>query len=123
MKKILYSCIALLLIVTGCKKNQAGGPSIINGEVKHHDNFIPGATVYIKFNAREFPGRDSTVYDEKTTADANGSFSFKVYKGDYYLYATGIDDRPPYEYVNGGIPVTLRHKEEVNLIVAVTEKH
>jgi hypothetical protein len=123
MKKILFITLISFLVLSACKKNQAGGPSIITGEIKHHERHIPNAMVYIKFNAKEFPGADSSVYDTSVKADADGTFSFKCYKGDYYLYATGIDTRAPYDYVAGGTPATVRHKETLDIIVAVTEKH
>jgi hypothetical protein len=50
-------------------------------------------------------------------------YSFKCYKGDYYLYATGVEMGNPPEYVNGGIPVKVKRNEEVRADVAVTEHH
>ncbi len=105
-----------------CKKNQLDGNSIIRGKVVHHSKVIAGARVFIKFNATEFPGKDTNIYDAKVLADANGNFSITCYKGDYYLYGYGQDLAidPPYLVV-GGVPVKIRTKEQVDLQIAVTE--
>src|SRR5688572_9930555 len=86
----ILSIIAIFSFVS-CKKNQLGGKSTVFGKVAHHSKSIANATVFIKFNAKEFPGRDTTVYDAKVKADANGNYSFKCYRGEYYLYGFGID--------------------------------
>jgi hypothetical protein len=123
MKKLIFLLVIPFLAITSCKKNEPGGTCVISGVVKHHSKIIGDATVYIKFNATEFPGADSSKYDTHIKADANGNYVFRCYKGDYYLYATGIDDRVPPLYVSGGVPAKVRHKEELTVDVAVTEKH
>ncbi len=123
MKKyIVLSLCFIGLIFFSCKKNQLGGKSIIKGAVMHHSKPIANATVFIKFNAKEFPGTDTTLYDAKVRADANGNYSIKCYKGDYYLYGFGYDYAiaPPY-YVKGGTKVNIRNRETVEIEVAVTE--
>lgn len=114
--------VLLALISASCKKNALGGTSKIQGKVVHHSKAIPGARVFIKFNAKEFPGMDTAVYDAKVVADVNGNFSLDCYKGDYYLFGYGNDFaiQPPYVVV-GGVPVTIRKNEEVDLQIAVTE--
>ena len=106
-----------------CKKNALGGNAVIKGEVKHHAKLIANATVYIKFNAKEFPGTDVTVYDAKVTADADAKYSFKCYKGDYYLYAVGFDSaEPPPSIVSGGVPAkNIRSNETVTIDIPVYE--
>ena len=121
--KNIFLLLVLTSIVISCKKNEAGGPSSITGVVKHHEKIIGNATVYIEYKAKEFPGADSSLYDNSIKADAQGKFTFKCYKGEYYLYATGIDDRTPPLYVSGGVPAKVRHKETLELNVAVTENH
>ncbi len=123
MKKILFLTAVSFVLLSACKKNEAGGKSTISGVVKHHSKIIGNAIVYIKFGATEFPGADSSKYDTSVKADADGKYSFKCYKGDYYLYGTGIDDRVPPLYVSGGVPAKVRHKEELAVDVAVTETH
>lgn len=122
-KKIIF--ILLLFIFIGfnsCKKNELGGKSIIKGTVKHHNKIIANATVFIKFNAKEYPGSDTMLYDSKVKADANGNYLVKCYKGDYYLLGFGYDlDVPPPYYVKGGVPVKIRNNETVEIDIAVTE--
>jgi hypothetical protein len=121
MKKILtLSGLLILLCCYSCKKNQLGGKSTIEGSVMHHARLIPNAIVYIKFNAKDFPGADLSAYDDKVTADADGHYSIKCYKGDYYLYGVGYDDQIQ-DNVYGGLPVHIRNKEKVQVDVAVTE--
>lgn len=122
MKKIivLSSLLLLTLCFVACKKNQLGGKSTIKGSVLHHSQLIPNATVYVKFNAKDFPGTDIGAYDDKVTADANGNYEIKCYKGDYYLYGVGYDNSIR-EAVTGGLAVHIRNRETVKVDVAVTE--
>jgi len=124
MKKILLLLFPLLMLVLGsaCKKNELGGKSTIKGVVMHHTKIIPGARVYIKFDATDFPGDDVSKYDSYVDADQDGNYSFKVYKGEYYLYGVGKDYAiaAPYDVV-GGVAVKVRTKETITKTVAVTE--
>jgi hypothetical protein len=122
MKKFL-PCIIFLAFCFSCKKNQLGGKSKVSGKVTHHERIVPNATVYIKFNATEFPGADSSRYDAKVMADSHGEYSFRCYKGDYYLFGTGIDLQSSPLYVHGGVPVHVRNNEEVENDIAVSEHH
>lgn len=116
-----FIAIASLLLFS-CIKNQLGGNSKINGTVKHHSKAIAYATVFIKFNATEFPGTDTLQYDSKLKADENGQFLLKLYKGDYFLYGYGYDYAIPAPYlVKGGVAVKLRSNENSDITVAVTE--
>ena len=119
MKKlILFAC--LLIAFISCKKNQLGGQSTVSGTVLHHSRFIAGARVFIKFNAKEFPGNDTTKYDAKVVADLSGTYNFNCYQGNYFLYAYGYDDqlRLP---VFGGTSVKVRTNEIVSTDLAVFE--
>ena len=119
-KIILILFVSLLL--TNCKKNKIGGNAEIKGKVLHHAKSIAGATIYIKYNAKDFPGEDVTKYDTKVNADANGNFSIKVYKGDYFIYGYGEDkDIPPPYIVKGGAQVSIRNREVVDIVLAITE--
>jgi len=122
MKKII---LALVLVGSflACKKNQLGGKATINGVVSHHEKRISKAVVYVKFNAKEFPGTDSSKYDASIVTNEAGEFQMECYKGDYYLFGTGIDFRPGATYVNGGVPVHIRNKEKLDITVAVSEPH
>ncbi len=113
---------AFLLFAFSCKKNELGGKAVVKGNVKHHGKSIAYARIFIKFNAKDFPGNDTTLYDAKVSADANAFYSIKFYKGDYYLYAVGFDySVPPPYIVSGGTHVHLRYNEEKNLDLYVTE--
>lgn len=121
--KLIAASLLTIFIIGGCKKNDIGGKSTINGTVVHHATAIPYARVFIKFNAQEFPGNDTTFYDNKISADASGKFEIKVYKGNYYLYSVGIDNTSAKPDVRGGVPVKVRHKEVVEVTVPVTDQH
>ena len=121
-RKIVYFLFIICFTFFSCKKDQLGGKSTIKGIVKHHVKLIGNATVFIKFNAKDFPGNDTTVYNEKVKADINGNYSFKCYKGDYYLYAVGYDqDVTAPHIVKGGVPVNIRNNETVEIDIAVSE--
>lgn len=120
--KLILKFLIIGLLFASCKKNQLGGKSDVKGTVFHHAKRIPNATIYIKFNATEFPGSDVSVYDTKITADSLGNYSVKFYKGNYYLYGVGKDYAIPAPYdVVGGIGITLRTNEDKNTDIYVTE--
>lgn len=124
MKNILQIFIITILLasIVSCKKNQLGGKSSIKGVVMHHLTAVADAKVYIKFNTSEFPGEDLKLYDTYVQADANGNYSFSLYKGTYYLYAYGIDLNIPAPYtVTGGLSVTIKNKENLVKDIAVSE--
>ncbi len=115
--------IALAIGFTACKKNQTGGKASVSGTVSHHGKIIPGAFVYIKFNTVDFPGDDYKQYDTYVKADANGFYKFPLYKGSYYLYATGYDNAIAYPYiVKGGLSFSIRNKENLTKDIAVSEE-
>lgn len=125
MKRILL-LLVISIFALACKKNGTGGESEISFFVKHHDSVIPGATVYIKYGAKEFPGADVSKYDASIVTDVSGhsaghSHFHDLLKGDYYLYAVGYDSsiaRP----VTGGIPVNLKSSsEQKDVVIPVTE--
>ena len=117
----LFLLSAIIILSFSCKKNQLGGKSRVSGVVAHHSKAIPRATVFIKFNTKEFPGSDTTAYDDKIRADENGNYSFTCYKGDYYLYGFGYDYSITPPIVVGGVPVHIRNNEDLEINVAVTE--
>lgn len=122
---IFFACVVFALItLSGCKKEGPGGDSKINFTVKHHNNLISGATVYIKYGATEFPGEDVSVYDDEisTGSGASGSFS-ELYKGDYYLFATGVDSSIMLP-VAGGVGIKIeKNGDIVDTDIPVTETH
>jgi hypothetical protein len=122
MKNIIYTLLFISLAFFSCKKNKLGGNAVIKGVVKHHAKIIANATVYIKFNAKEFPGSSTSLYDASITADGDGNYKINCYKGDYFLYAVGYDEAVAAPHiVSGGVPVNVRSRETVDIEIAVTE--
>ncbi len=120
--KLIISIIFITFTFNSCKKNETGGKATLKGTIKHHNKTIPGAYVYIKFNATEFPGEDYYLYDTYVKADENGNYTINFYKGSYYIYAIGNDLDIPFPYiVKGGLSVSLRNKENLIKDIAVTE--
>ena len=121
--KKLWSAVVLISVAVSlmtCKKNALGGSSTIKGVVMHHSAFIPYSRVYIKFNAKDLPSLDTNAYDSHVSADASGNYSFKCYKGDYFLFGYGFDHSINLP-VKGGVAVHIRNDETVNTTVPVTE--
>jgi len=121
MKSQFILFLFILATLVSCNKNELGGKSTITGKVIHHSKVIPYSTVFIKFNAVDFPGKDSTLYDDKVRCDADGIYTIKCYKGDYFLYARGMDNAINPPTVVGGAPINIRNNETVNSDIAVTE--
>lgn len=93
------------------------------GQVMHHDELIPDAVVYIKYGATEFPGIDTSIYDDQVTVDTtDASFEFtNLGKGSYYLFGVGYDEACPCEVI-GGLPLSLiSDAATYETIVPVTE--
>ena len=119
---LFFLPLGLGLLLTSCTKEGIGGKATIKGMVMHHDNPIPGATVYIKYDATESPGTDVTYYNDHVTTDASANFQFvDLKKGDYYLFAVGFDSSITLP-VSGGVPAKIKKKTEtVEIHVPVTE--
>ncbi len=89
------------IIFISCKKDGIRNPDgtvVVQGNITlsvhnyHHSWAVPYVHVYLKKNAVEFPGRDSTKYEYSVQADSDGNAVFtNLYPGNYYLYATGND--------------------------------
>ena len=123
MKSIFHIAFLFLIAFYGCKKNQLDGKATISGSVKHHEKIIANATIFIKFNASELPGVDTTLYDAKVRADASGNYTIKCYKGNYFLYGYGYDNQVTSNNgrVTGGSTVKMRSNEKATIDLAVTE--
>ncbi len=123
MQKFLFIVATLIIFFSGCSKNAGtGGNNNIIATVKHHGLVIPNATVYIKYNATEFPGENTSVYDDYKTAGKDGKVKFEGLKrGDYYFHGIGFDTSIN-QTVIGGVPVQLLQKAGEKLIdIPVTE--
>lgn len=118
MKKhdmILWVMGLSLLTLTSCFIDDSGEPgpppdignASIYGQVKHHNDAIPHAKVYIKIHASEFPGDNTSLYTDSTVANEAGLYTFSnLYQARYYLYSVGYD--PDFnEIVKGGVPVNI----------------
>jgi hypothetical protein len=127
MKKIFF--ISLLLIpffeFSSCCKGGSGGDATLDCSVFHHSKPIPGATVYVKYNATEFPGTDVSVYSANAKASGTSN-TLKIeglHCGDYFLYGVGFDSALGLP-VTGGVHVQIKYsdrKKEQSENVPVTE--
>jgi hypothetical protein len=127
MKKIIAFLFlaSVTLAFNSCCKGGSGGNATLNCAIFHHSKPIPGATLYIKYNATEFPGTDASSYsDHKMAANNSNAISFTgLHCGDYYLYGVGFDSTLGLP-VTGGIHFQIKysdrsHTESTN--VPVTE--
>ncbi len=113
----------VLLLLSNCKKNRIGGKATLEGVVLHHSKPIPYAYIYIKYNATEFPGTDIKLYDTYVEADGNGNYNISFFKGNYYIYAKGLDYDIAAPYiVKGGLSIKLRNNELSIKNIAITEE-
>lgn len=123
MKKVrlLISILIGILLLSGCTEEGLGGKASITGFIKHHDEPIPNAMVYLKYAANELPGTDPSLYDTQTLADAEAKYQFEgLQKGNYYLFSEGYDSLI-FETVIGGISIELKSGEAFETDVPVTE--
>jgi hypothetical protein len=128
MKINTKALVGLMILFSGlfaCKPDPGlGGKAKISGTVEHHGVPIPYAKVYIKYDTNNPPGNSPEAYDDSTDTNSAGKYVFKyLYKGKYYLYATGYDSKwnPPSD-VFGGIPVEINlRKEDVVKNILVSE--
>lgn len=127
MGKFVVSIFFVLCIISfnACCKGGSGGKADITVSPYHHSKPIPGATVYVKYNATELPGTSPSNFDANYTATAN-SLPIKCSDlkcGNYYLYVVGYDSSIM-QTVKGGIGVKIKYKdrkENTNVNVPVTE--
>lgn len=80
-------------ILVGCTREDIVSNGVVSGQVKHHEWTVPGIKVYLKKDAKDFPGRDTSLYNLVSTASGmDAYYAFRgLPAGDYYLYATGYD--------------------------------
>ena len=117
---------SVLLFISSCQKGGTGGNNEIAAFPKHHGKSIPGAVVYIKYDAKEFPGEDVSKYDASGIAkimmgeDPHVHFE-ELKRGYYYLYSVGYDSAIA-QVVKGGIGIHIKTKDgETDVDVPVTE--
>ena len=98
---------------------------MIMAHVGHHSAPIKGATVYIKFNAKETPSDPENNYDLKITGENSEDHVHiqGLRYGEYYIYAVGYDSSLN-TIVKGGIPLKIswsERKKDLEVDVPVTE--
>ena len=125
---LMFSALPHTVLLSSCSKAGTGGQAEVSAYVKHHDKAIPGAVIYIKYNAEEFPGTDLSAYDKSVQTGVSshgaGHAHIKELKpGSYYFYATGFDSSIS-QTVSGGRGLVIKRKEkkaEIDLDIPVTE--
>jgi hypothetical protein len=126
MNPVLNFCkisfiILLMIVSASCHKEGTGGKSSVSGGVYHHSKLIPYSRVFIKYGATDFPGTDTTTYDDHVTSDVNAHYQFKDLRiGNYFLYGVGYDLAGPY-IVTGGVGIKLSYNKSSTTDVPVTE--
>jgi hypothetical protein len=118
MRIISILLLLFILVNTSCKKDDANG--VVKGNkniivtVWHHERILSGIKLYLKYNATEFPGNDSTLYDWSATSDLSGVAQFNdLFNGNYFLYGKGIDTGIGLEVIGGAV-VNLNDSTTVN---------
>jgi hypothetical protein len=93
--------------IDNCPEGRTGQLTMVF-KMLHHSRPIPGCRVFIKYNASEFPGPDTTKYDYAVTAENTSVYASvdSLNCGRYYVYAVGIDSLlDPSEWICvGGLP-------------------
>lgn len=125
MKNIILAIIiSATTLFSSCCKEGLDGKATVTAAIRHHNEPIYGATVYIKFNTKEQPA-SLNDYDASFTA-APGDSAVVIDNlrcGDYYFFSTGFDPNINLP-VKGGTPYTIRYgdrKQQINIEIPVTE--
>jgi hypothetical protein len=111
-----------------CQYGGTGGSTTLIIYPEHHGESIVGTSdyrdsVYIEFNAINFPGYDKSVYDLVRPGESGADHITVsgLRPGKYFIMTTGWDSTIN-ERVSGAIPYTLTATAgEVELIVPVIE--
>lgn len=135
MKRIgvqFFLLVTLLLLCT-CKKSDTvnsssggiHGTITMDVTVMHHTWGVPSIPVYLKYNATDWPGKDTTLYDVKQRANREGFISFpQLGPGNIVIYAAGFDSIFQ-AFVIGYTTVNLTKNDAnstVNITVTASEK-
>ena len=120
---LLFS--GLIIFLLSCEKDNAGpgGTAIVHGNISHDSRSIPFASVYIKYGTIDFPGTDTSLYDNKIAANLSGFYEFiELQNGKYYIYVEGYDQQIS-EEVNGGIGLRIEQEgQEMEADILVEER-
>jgi hypothetical protein len=125
MKKYFSTAVLgiIMLPFVSCTKEGLNGENMVVAHPKHHSVSIKGATVYVKFNAKELPGTKPTDYDANFVGKANEDHVHieGLKKGNYFLYAVGFDSTIM-QPVTGGLAIDLSKKSgETDVEIHITE--
>lgn len=114
MKHTLILGIMALVAFSACKPDAGlGGSAQIQMTVKHHDELIPGAQIFIQYGSKLSPGTSPSAYDDVVTAGVDAMATFaELEKGDYYLFGRGYDTTIQ-DSVFGGIPITIKKNGDI----------
>lgn len=123
-----HAIIAIALITAlftgGCCKEGLDGKATINATIQHHDSLIRGATVFVKFNAKEQPASKSEYDATYQLGPGESTLRIDGLKcGHYFFYAEGYDNNIM-QNVKGGVPFSIAYadrKDEIEIIIPVTE--
>lgn len=109
--------------IDNCAEGRTGTLTLV-AKMVHHSRPIIGCKVFIKYNASEFPGEDTTKYDYSVTSPSNSAFATidSLTCGNYYIYAIGIDSLldPVNWVVKGGLPYStalLSGTDSINVYI------
>lgn len=123
MKYTLFFGLAAMAAFASCKPDAGlGGTAQIQMTVKHHDELIPGAQIFIQYGSKLSPGASPSAYDDVVTAGVDAMATFaELEKGDYYLFGRGYDSSIQ-DSVFGGIPISIKKKGDIVVTdIPVTE--
>jgi hypothetical protein len=122
---LCFLIISIVLLSYSCTKPEKEY-AVIKGTVNHHEWEVAGMKVYLKKNAKDFPGFDASKYDDSTIASSGERFKApfvfrNLEPGDYYLMATGFDtlfNMP----AKGALQVTIQSNYDIkNVVLVVSE--
>jgi len=116
----------LIVIMDACCKGGTGGNATVVATIFHHTKAITGASVYVKYGAKDFPGTTTSAYSASITAANNSNtVTFKDLKcGDYFFYGVGFDSTLSLP-VTGGYHLSIKHSErnqEKDFVLAISEE-
>ena len=122
MKKLFVLLAIASVAFAACRKAGTGGDAEIQAMTMHHDTHVHDATIYVKFDAEDFPGSNVADYDLSAEVGADGHAHFSGLKrGKYFLYGVGFDSTIN-QTVTGGVAVQIKKKDEIKIVtVPVTE--
>ncbi len=114
-KKIfqLLFIFSIITLAGSCKEKKEQGIILVGAEVcmvtLHHERGLPDITVYIKYNATEFPGyNDLSVFDQSITSDEFAEACFpNVPVGRHWFVGFGVDSLLNNVPVRGSVPMEI----------------